>query len=269
MDLFDVLKSCARRWYILLPLVLVTMWYSYSVYSAVKPVYYSQAIIGLAPPSSRFDSAPNGEPTPRNGLLDVGGAALIANMASLSLREPAVIDQVVAGGGRPDYIARMYPTPPTMPQLPMIMIEETAPDPDSATKTLELVLAQANAAVRSPQVQAQVPQELLVDAFVVAPPTAPVGGTPSRTRSTLAIFMAGMGLSVLATVVLDVVLSRRRRKSTTPPGDGSSGASVRFQPQYEDGTSGAAHASRSQHGAEESHPINGAVHPPDAVAESK
>jgi hypothetical protein len=268
--LFDVLKSCARRWYVLVPLVLITTFYSYSVYSSAKPVYYSQAIIGLAPPSSRFDSAPNGEPTPRNGLLDIGGAALIANMASLSLREPAVIDQVVAGGGRPDYIARMYPTPPNTPQLPMIMIEETAPDAESAAKTLELVLAQANAAVRNPQVQAQVPQDLLVDSFVVAPPTSPAGGTPSRIRSTLAIFIGGMGLSVLAAVVLDVVLTRRRKTSAPQPDDdGSSAVTLASQTQPVGGSSETAPTSRPQHEADEPHEVNGAVHPTGAVAESK
>lgn len=49
MDLFDVIRSCARRWYVLIPLLLVVGWFSYDVYSSVKPVYYSSAVIGLAP----------------------------------------------------------------------------------------------------------------------------------------------------------------------------------------------------------------------------
>ena len=46
----------------------------------------------------------------------------------------------------------------------------------------------------------------MVAPFVVAPPSAPVPGMPSRTRSTVAIFIVGAGLSVLLTVVADILL---------------------------------------------------------------
>jgi len=82
-----VARSCARRWYIFLPLLLVTAWFSHSAYSSAKPVYYSQAVVGLAPPSSRVENVPQGEPVSRNALLDIGGASLVANMAAMKLKE--------------------------------------------------------------------------------------------------------------------------------------------------------------------------------------
>ena len=75
----------------------------------MKPVYYSNAVIGLAAPSGRVDHVAPGVPLPRNGLLDVGGASLIANMTALGLREPSAVDRVVAAGGLPDYVSRMFP----------------------------------------------------------------------------------------------------------------------------------------------------------------
>jgi hypothetical protein len=136
-------------------------------------------------------------------------------MAAVGLRDPSVVDQVAAAGGLPDYNAKMFPVPSTMPQLPLIMVEVTNADPAAVTKTLELVIQQAGETVRSLQKQAKVPDDQMVAPFVVSPPSTPAAGMPARTRSTIAIFVAGAGLSVLLTVVFDVFMTRfkaRRRQ---------------------------------------------------------
>jgi hypothetical protein len=217
VDLFDVVRSCFRRWYVLLPLLVITAWYSHQVYAAVKPVYYSQAVIGLAPPSFRVDQAAAGQPVPRNGLLDVGGAPLLANMSALALRQPAVVDRVVAAGGLANYSAKLFPVPETSPPIPLVMIEDAAPDPAEATKTLELVTNEMTASLESIQKQARVPAEMMVDSFVVSPPSPPIAAMPTRTRSTIAIFVAGLGLSVMFTVLVDVLLVRRRKRIEAGP----------------------------------------------------
>lgn len=214
-------RSCARRWYIFVPLLLVTAWFSHSTYTSVKPVYYSQAVIGLAPPSSKVENVPQGEPVSRNALLDIGGASLVANMAAMKLKESAVVDKVAAAGGLSDYVARMFPVPATSPPMPMILVESSNGDPAAVTRTLELVLGQADGALRDIQAPAQVPTNLMVAPFVVSPPSAPAAGMPSRMRSTVAIFIAGAGLSVLMTVVADLLLtslkSRMRQRRGTQP----------------------------------------------------
>jgi len=104
------------------------------------------------------------------------------------------------------------------------MVECTAPNAAAATRTLDLVIAQAGATLRTLQQQAQVPESQMVAPFVVSPPGDPAPGMPSRTRSTVAIFAAGAGLTVVLTVILDVLLVRRRsRKVLGPaqPGEGS------------------------------------------------
>lgn len=212
MDLIDVVRSCVRRWYILLPLLLITMWYGHGTYSSAVTVYYSNAVIGFAPPSQRIDQAAPGQPVPRNGLLDVGGANLIANLTALGLRQPSIVERVVDGGGLPDYSAKVFPVPANSPPVPLIMIEETSTDPGRVTKTLELLTAETAATLTALQQQAQVPADQMVISFTVQPPSAPAGGMPSRIRSTIAILGAGVGLSVLVTVLADVALSRRRQR---------------------------------------------------------
>src|SRR5258705_12308636 len=98
MDLFDVARACFRRWYVFLTVLLIGAWFRHSVYRSATPVYYSQAAIGIAPPSNKvYDAAP-GVPLPRNGLLDIGGAQLIANLTAIGLKQPSVVDRVVAAG---------------------------------------------------------------------------------------------------------------------------------------------------------------------------
>jgi hypothetical protein len=130
----------------------------------------------------------------------------------MGLNERAVVNRVVAGGGRPDYVAKIFPSPPTAPPLPLVMIEETAPQPEEATKTLELVSKEMSPTLETIQLQAHVPPEMVVGAFVVTPPTEPIAAMPTRTRSTATIAVGGLALTVLVTVVTDILLAYRRRK---------------------------------------------------------
>lgn len=212
MDLFDVVRACFRRWYLVLPLLLVTSWFCYDIYSSAKPVYYSQTVLGIAPANFRVDQAEPGQPVPRNALLDVGGATLMASLASFGLQEQDVKDRVVAAGGLPDYYARPFPTPPPSAQLPLVMIEVSSPDPAKVTTTLEGVSAQAEVTLRTIQALAGVPADLMVKPFIVSPPTTPAGAMPTRTRSTIAIFVAGTGITVLLAVAVDVLLTRRKSR---------------------------------------------------------
>lgn len=219
MDLFDVFRACFRRWYVVLPLLAIVGWYAHDVYNSVRPVYYSQAIVGVSPPNSQLIQAPPDQfVIPRNGLLDAGGATLITNMAALGLRDPVVVEQVVAAGGKASYGARMFPTPASSQQLPLIMIETTQSDAASAANTVKLAVDQAGPVVRNLQAQAGVPEDQMVGTFIVSPPTTPQPGTPSRTRSTVTIVAAGVGLTILAGVIVDVLVLRwrgaRRREMT-------------------------------------------------------
>jgi hypothetical protein len=235
VDLFDVARSCFRRWYVVLPLMLITTWFAYNAYTSVKPVYYSNAVIGLAPPSSRLDQSELGVPVPRNGLLDVGGAPLIAQMGAIGLSDPSVVQRVVAAGGQPNYISKLFPVPATSPPLPLIMIEATENQSADAIKTVEAVIAQADSTMRNLQAQAGVPDGQMVQTFMVSPPSQPAAGTPSRTRSTISIFLAGAGLSVLIGTVIDVVLMRRKpRAQKHRYGDGNTAAGANPTPPQQD-----------------------------------
>lgn len=216
MDLFDVLRSCLRRWYVTSPLLLISTWVGYHVYSSAPQVYYSSAVVGVSLPSSTVPYVEPGTPVAQNGLLQAGGGAtLLTTLANLSLRDANVVAQVVASGGQPDYTTKQFPGAPNMPPLPLILIEATQPDPTAALKTVEAVAAQTGPVIHALQQHAGVPESEMAAAFTATPATAPVAGTPSRTRATVGLLIAGYGLSLLLTVVLDVILGRRKSRSGT------------------------------------------------------
>jgi hypothetical protein len=211
MDSFTLKQSCVRRWYVIVPLLLMTAWYSHHFYGTVQPVYSAKTLIGLTAPSFRAGQTAPGAEIPRNGLLDVGGAGLIANQVALRLRGPSVVDRVVAAGGVPWYVVSLLPG--TREQLPIIVIQGTASKPTQVTTTLEVLIAQSAVTLRTLQQQAQVQEDRMVTPFVVLPPSTPSAANPTRVRSTFERFLAGVGVSILLTVLVDVLLARRKSRA--------------------------------------------------------
>jgi hypothetical protein len=112
------------------------------------------------------------------------------------------------------------------------MVEITSGNSAAVTRTLGLVITQAEDTVKTLQQQARVPDDQMVSTFVVSPPKPPVAGMPSRAKSTISIFVAGAGFSVLLAVLLDVLLTalkaraqQRRREQSEPASGPDSGQS--------------------------------------------
>lgn len=216
MDLIDVSRACLRRWYIVLPILLATAAFVYHDYTSTKPVYYSNAVVALAPPNSQLPFSTAGVPVPRNGLLDSGGPVLIANLAVLSWRDPSVVSQVVTAGGRPNYNVRMFPSPGTAAPLPIIMVEATESDAGTAAATVKAAIAQAEQVLHTIQQQAGVPEAQMVRALVASPPRAPVAGKPSQIRSSISMALAGLVLAVVLALVADMLILRRKPQTAIP-----------------------------------------------------
>lgn len=206
MDLFDVVGACVRRWYVTLPLILVAGWFAFNSYNSVKQVYYTNTVIGLAGPNTQvvWDQ----KTLPRNGLLETGGPSFIANLVVLGLRDPEIIARVVQGGGKPNYNTYLFPVAANTPALPLITIDTTQPDADSALKTVNLAAAQVDSVLSSVQRSAGVPEEMMVRTIPASAPKTPSAGVPSRTRSTIAVLAAGVGIAVVIAVLVDVALSQ-------------------------------------------------------------
>ena len=217
-NLLKVIRACARRWYIVLPILAVSVWYAFGYYTSIKPVYYANAVVAATSSNEQTPYSGDGRAVPRNGLLDIGGASLIMNMVVLGFDDPGVRAGVVEAGGKGNFTARMFPSPPGAVQapLPLIMIEATEPDADSATKTVELAADQVDPILATIQGQAGVPRPQMVRAVKASTPKAVVG-IPSRNKTTILIFAGGAGLAVLVALGADALINtlgqRRERRA--------------------------------------------------------
>ena len=169
----------------------------------------------MAPPNTQIDQCAPGVAVPRNGLLDVGGATLIANMAAIGLRDPSVVAKVVAAGGQPNYTARMFPVPATIAAIaarhdrshragPGRRFEDRRTGCRASRPDATNAAAASRRAGRSDG-----------DTIRGVPAERARAGMPSRTRSTITVFVAGAGLAILVGLVVDVLLMRwkaRRQK---------------------------------------------------------
>ncbi|MCX5041699.1 hypothetical protein OG921_00655 [Aldersonia sp. NBC_00410] len=216
MDLFDVAKSCARRWWVFLPLVAIVTFFSYHTYSGVQPVYYSSATVGLVGPAI---TPATGVGAPTNPLMNAGGVPLLSNLLAMGMSDAGVREQVVAQGGMSDYTAKVFSV--VGGQLPLVVIEATAPDPAIVASTLQAATGVGDGTLHQIQENAGVPPDQMMRTYPIGTIGEPAPAMPSRTRSTVATFVAGFGLSVVLTVIVDVLLIKWRRRKAPAESDGA------------------------------------------------
>jgi len=186
---------------------------------AVKPVYYANAAVAATASSQQAPFKVDGSPSPRNGLLEIGGATFVMNLAVLGFDDPEIKARVVASGGKGNFTIRMFPTPASaavQTALPLVMIEATEPDPDSATKTVELAASQVDPVLVQIQRSAGVPESQYLRAIKASSPKA-VAGIPKRNKTLAVTLMAGAAAAVSAALLVDFSANRwkgRRRERT-------------------------------------------------------
>lgn len=218
MDLFDVARITAKRWYVFIPLALITAFFAYQAYSGVKPQYYTSVSVGLVSPSVKDVAVQSSPSDPvfqvSNGLQDAGGVSLLANLLSIGLRDASVQAQVRAAGGSGSYSSEVFNLP-NAGQLPIVVVSSQGPSAQGVFDTVNLVAQQAEPTLRGIQAQAGVPDSRLISAFPLSAVPEPVGGLPGRTRETATLAVAGLAGAVVASVLFDAVvvrIGRSRRK---------------------------------------------------------
>ncbi|MGC4961692.1 hypothetical protein [Gordonia sp. DT101] len=234
MDLFDVTRIALRRWWVTLPIVLITFVIAYNNYSGVKIEYYSSATIGITTPSVEVvaGSRPDGSTVQsRNGLEESGGPSMLANLLDTALLQPQVGDKVRAGGGTAP-VTITVKSSDSGSQLPIIEISAAGEDADAVARSVALTVAASNEALRSLQEAAGVPPDQMAKTFVVAQPSQPVGAIPARTRELIATVVAGILIAALAAVIVNAIIEfiGRRRSRRADRDEPSSGEAPDEQP---------------------------------------
>ena len=198
MDFWDLTKVIFRRWYVSLPLILLSFGSSLWVYATVDPDYKATAYVSLIPPRAPTDP----DELVRNPYLDLGLLAL--NQSAVTVLREREFLQSLVDKGLSDNIAvdEGYPAP-------IITIQVIGNSEQQALGTADEVVRRYSDAVLSLQTDASAtPNSIIAPKRLDQGGNFEVMGGPVK-RAVIAVFAAGMMVSTGATVGVDAYLRRR------------------------------------------------------------
>jgi hypothetical protein len=214
VDLWNTLQVVLRRWYVVVPLLIVTAVVTLSATNGIDPEYHASASMILLGPTG---PAPTGDPADEDRVAGSGNPYA----GSLSITATAL--QVAASGGKTsqdlaeaglstDYVI-------TVPsRAPILNVLVDADSPDEAVATVQEAVRLVGVRLEELEAQVGVPagDKIRVDVLRISD----VGSTDYQARNRLRILLVVLGviLSVGAAVLVDSGAAKlRRRKQPSEP----------------------------------------------------
>ena len=198
MDLLAAIRIAVRRWYILAPLIVLSMLGSLAVRDQVQPSYEIDGVLPIV--SSYVSTQEATDQLNRNSFVDVGGTSAI--MATLG--DSAEIRRAVEErGGDPSYVIGSASGAITV-----------AVRTDSITRALatyQIVREELGVRLDTLQRSTGVPAAFRVTISDALAPTGGLASVTGRNRAMIASLGLGLVLSFATCVFIDYLLSRRRR----------------------------------------------------------
>lgn len=230
MDLFTILGTCLRRWYVVLPVLAISGYFAMGAYQQVESQYTASTSIVILPSQALPSEADAVEtPTLDNPYAGSGGPKLAAAVLAKNINSSSFRDRLgIVPGDTSTFES-------TVAQAqPIITVDVTGSSPEAVTATLDAVTQSARVVLNEFQAMAEAPEakRYLVAAAVPASDATDV--TPSRWRTSGAILVVGAGVAALLAVALDAALTARRRNmllaaAASPPEPTESG-----EPEHDD-----------------------------------
>lgn len=197
MDLLAVLRIAARRWYLLLPLIVLSLMGSRVVYDQVQPGYQVAAVMPILAPYVR--SSQEADQLGRNTFLDL---RVTSNILGTLGDSADTRNTVETKGGDPNY--KISSTDG------VITITVSTDSPERALKTYSLVGDILSMRLDELQESTGTPPQFRVTVSKVLQPTGALTSASGRQRAVIASLALGLVLSIATCVFVDYLLSRRR-----------------------------------------------------------
>ncbi|MFC7545816.1 hypothetical protein [Plantactinospora sp. GCM10030261] len=213
MDLIDLLKLMARRWWVTVPVLIATVAGGIVVGQHVRPEYKTSASVVLVPPTTEVAApAPGASPRPGNPWLRVGTvemAQAIQIVASSGRARAAV----VAAGGE----ARYEVTVLTRSSILTIDVTGTGPDRARASAAAVTRLIGDEVANRQAAYQPRPGEQITTD---VLDPGLDVRQSRSNVlRAQIVLLALGLLVATTVAVVADAIIRRMARRRVRSAGD--------------------------------------------------
>src|ERR1700754_4213547 len=122
MDLWEALRVLARRWFVVVPLLILTAFGAVNLYSATQPEYTVNGSMLLRGPSVSQDE----DSGLRNPYLDYGNMAVPARVVTDIMLTPSVYHELTRDTGTTFEIGL-----DTTTSAPLVMLTVNGPSPEA------------------------------------------------------------------------------------------------------------------------------------------
>lgn len=197
MDLLAVLRIAVRRWYVLMPLLVLAVTGGWAGSRQVQPTYKIDGVLPMAAPY--LDSEEAASQLSRNSFLDLitTGAVMGALGESGDIR-----NAVEEEGGDPGY--------EIVHEDGIVKVAVSTDTPERALATYRLIAEALDARLDVLQADAAVPAAFRVSVSDALQPRQAEESLGSRQRVLIASVALGVILSIAVAVFTDYLLARRR-----------------------------------------------------------
>jgi capsular polysaccharide biosynthesis protein len=209
VDFWDLTKLLVRRWYVAVPLLLLTAVGAVGLAATIKPDYIADSYITMVPPNASNSSTTTvRNPWLQTGLMTLGSAAIY------STQDASVVERMVKQGFSDNFTLAFDGN------SPIIKIEVTAVSKAQAKGTAEEVADLFSQSVKTLQAEYNPRDDEYITTRRLDRGDNLKSSTTKLKRAVIAIVGAGLLMSIALTAIVDTILQRRaRRRAAQQPAE--------------------------------------------------
>jgi capsular polysaccharide biosynthesis protein len=201
VDFWDLTKLLVRRWWVAVPLILLTAVGAVGLAATIKPDYIADSYITMVGPrGTQAEGVASRNPWLQSGLVALGSAAIY------STQDASVVDRMVKQGFSDNFTLAFDGN------TPIIKIEVTAASKAQAKGTVDYVADLFSQSVKLLQAESGPRDDEYITTRRLDQGDNLKSSTTKLKRAVIAIVGAGLLMTIAATAIVDTILQRRSRR---------------------------------------------------------
>jgi hypothetical protein len=210
MDFFSIVGTAIRRWYVLVPVLLISVLLGAQSYQSIGPSYTGSVSVAVLPGLNNLDGSDSDDDgDAQNPFSGGGGARFVAAILARNINSSAFLSRL----DPPPAEGVTFEATPAE-QQPIVRIDATAPSEAEVLIALNEVTEEAAARLAEVQLAGGAPESNLYRIVTAVPAGNLEDTTPNRFRTAVALMLIGIVLGAGAAVAFDTFVTRREDRAT-------------------------------------------------------